>query len=91
MKFLQMYIIEIQTLIIISKMPVLTQNAAKNVPYNLAKQIIVLCNQSWENELRLNEFRTWLKKISNAFYKKVFQEIFQERSYSYSNVNLKIY
>ena len=41
-----MYIIEIQTLIIISKMPVLTQNAAKNVPYNLAKQIIVLCNQS---------------------------------------------
>ena len=36
MEFLQMYIIKIQTVIIISHMTVLIQNPATKTPYNLA-------------------------------------------------------
>ena len=69
-----MYIIKIQTLMIVSHMTVLIQQK-KPVSYNLTKIIIAFVTDPEKVELRLNELRIWLKNhkypdhiISNAFY-----------------------
>ena len=51
------------------------ESCKKNVPYNLAKRIIVFVTDPKKMEIRLNELRIWLKSskypdhvISNTFY-----------------------
>ena len=51
------------------------ESCEKNVPYNLAKRIILFVTDPEKVELRLNKLRIWLKSnkypdhiISNAFY-----------------------
>ena len=73
MKFLQMYILEIQTLMTISHMTVLIQNLPKkkNMFYNLAKRTVVFLTDPEKVELRLWNLATNNKYpdhiISNAF------------------------
>ena len=40
------------------------ESCKKNVPYNLAKRIVVFVTDPEKVELRLSEFRTWLKMIN---------------------------
>ena len=76
MKFLEMYIIkDTSTHDYLPYDSAHPECCKKNIPYNLAKRIIVFVTDPVKVELRINESRIWLKNnkhpvhiISNAFY-----------------------
>ena len=64
------------------------ESCKKNVPYNLAKRIIVFVTDPEKVELRLNELRIWLK--NNITLIILFQMLFTTLNFKVLHQNLKI-
>ena len=69
------------------------ESCKKNIPYHLAKRIIVFLTDPGKVKLRLNELRIWLKNkysdhiILNAFYNAKLQDPAPKPKYNANNIS----